>query len=255
MPLCIIIACKICYDLNINEGYIEVDSGENTPQKWMYISYGRYADVLVKFYNSNNNIEQGKKFILEDYASFVNTFCDYLTNKLPNPNEIVEQKWKEILSPQKDLVDIRMDDIWQKPIVNLIAIEFSKNKYQVNDVSTGFSRGTAIFGVTININDKCLFGIQVQNGAYRRLLKTEEKDDSKIQSLFKDKLTILNGLFEYDGYGWENNSCSIFEKENNTEIVYPQNKDKNSFCQAKILSINTRSSHLIVPLKWFYMLS
>lgn len=183
--------------------------------KWHFVTYKEYSEKLK---NQVQNQSGFKCNVILDYASYIDTFCKYLINKIPQ--DILKEIWTSILSSNSELVAIRMDDIWQKLIVNLIAVRFCE-KYKKecvfgNDaktfiennnlkdkvhVASGFSRGTGLFEVKIKIDDECLFGIQIQDGYYKRLLETtEDKLKSPAASFYEDRLKRLSGMFHLSNH-------------------------------------------------------
>ena len=198
---------------------------------WHVVSYKEYAEVL-KDKTIKNNF---KHEIIYDYADYVYKFCDYIYSKLNNlkPYVLLKKKWKEVLCPDPDLRAIRMDDIWQKLVANIILKqlriagegkvvtkdEFYKLGLKAEDflggsgtgevvVATGFSRGSGIIDMKIHIGDECLFGVQIQNGLYKRFLEASKKQvetGEKTRILFYEKklekFKNLN-LFRYETSQW-----------------------------------------------------
>ena len=240
--------------------------------KWHFVTYKEYSENLK---NQVQNQSEFKCNVISDYASYINTFCEYLINNIPQ--EILKEIWTSILSSNSELVAIRMDDIWQKLIVNLIAVRFCEfaesfcEKYKKecvfsNDaktfignnnlkdkvhVASGFSRGTGLFEVKIKIDDECLFGIQIQDGYYKRLLETtEDKLKPSAASFYEDRLKRLSGMFQFQlsnlSSTWNNpQGCNIFNPD---DEIHPTDKRKNRvfdnfggygntfICQSKKLS-------------------
>lgn len=233
--------------------------------QWHFVTYKQYSEKLRVQTKSQSNF---KCNVILDYASYIDTFCKYLINKIPQ--DILKEKWTSILSSNSELVAIRMDDIWQKLIVNLIAVRFCE-KYKKecvfgNDaktfiennnlkdkvhVASGFSRGTGLFEVKIKIDDECLFGIQIQDGYYKRLLETtEDKLKPSAESFYEDRLKRLSGMFKFKlsnlSSKWNNlQECNIFNPD---DEIHPTDRRKNRvfdnfggygntfICQSKKLS-------------------
>lgn len=183
--------------------------------KWHFVTYEEYSKKLKELVQNQSEF---KCNVISDYASYVDAFCKYLIDNIPQ--DIPNKKWTSVLSPNNDLVAIRMDDIWQKLIANLIAVQFcNKSKRECvfgNDaktfiennnlkdkvhVASGFSRGTGLFEVKIKIDDECLFGIQIQDGYYKRLLETtEDKLKHSAASFYENILKRLSGMFQLSNH-------------------------------------------------------
>lgn len=210
------------------------NGGKKCCGKWPVVSYKEYAEVLSGHAKDKQDF---KHQIIKDYAGYVNKFCDYINPKLQEleSDDLLKKKWKEVLCPNKELLSIRMDDIWQKLVANIVlkhlrakgvnkglvggdsesvvglkAGDFLKNggPGQVF-VGAGFSRGTALIEIKIYIENECLFGVQIQNGLYKRFLevpkdKVETDEDSRI-TFYEDKLEKFKdlNLFRYNNSNWE----------------------------------------------------
>lgn len=199
--------------------------------KWHVVSYQEYAKILLA-----DKTKPFKHDIICDYAGYVDKFCEYVAKNL----EVKTDKpWNKVLCPNKELLSIRMDDIWQKLIANLIlselrqrgiteqlvandseyvvgikAEDFLKN-YQKGDVlvGAGYSRGTALIEIKIHLgsdeNGPWSYGVQIQDGLYKRFL--ESYNDIVVKGsatdreiYYKGKLTelALLNLFRYDNGNW-----------------------------------------------------
>lgn len=233
-------------------------NGQNN-QIWKFISYKKYAKQIVDNVKPQDSY---KEAVLFDYAHYIEVFCQYLEETLPS--DISSEKWTAIICSRSELINIRMDDIWQKLVVNIIAshlcdksnwdcvfgnnaedlIADPKLEHKVH-VGTGFSRGTGLIEVKIKITDNCLFGIQIQDGYYKRLLETSLKND-KPRTTFDSILNKIDGMFSYSTKNWENpEDSNIFEPD---AQIYPIRQRKGKFpdgfggygntfiCQSKKLS-------------------
>lgn len=209
---------------------------------WHFTTYEDYSQKLLESLPKDPfcNLEFG---IIKDYAEYVNSFSKYLKKKIPL--NIQNEKWNSVLCSDKKLKSIRMDDIWQKLIANHILIRLCEkciekklitdnSKYTVGSnaedfilgqknkngrigpnlntihVGAGFSRGTGLVEIKIHISDNCLFGIQIQNGYYKRLLETVKGNEC----VFENKLSNLNGLFNY-----ENDKIKTIWYDDNNNIL------------------------------------
>ena len=202
---------------------------------WHFASYQAYSGVMLHHVPLANHY---KGHVIEDYAKWVNVFCDYIKTTLPS--KILDKPWTSIFV-NNDLTGIRMNDIWQKLIAYLIISEFCNQmpdyKYVVNakaqdfigmpnvqiHVGAGFSRGTGLVEVKVHFGSDSLFGIQIQNGSYKRLLETTED-----KGLFANKLQRLPGMFNYNSHTWANpsNGTTIFNIFDENYGVHPVRKSK-----------------------------
>lgn len=224
--------------LTLNKEVCGLNVGQNCKfGNWHVVSYKEYAQKLLADETIKNFKHEIilKHDIIRDYAGYVDKFCDCIYSKLNNlkPDVLLKKKWKEVLCPDPDLRAIRMDDIWQKLVANIILKQLriagegkvvTKDEYyklglKVEDflggsgtgevvVATGFSRGSGIIDMKIHIGDECLFGVQIQNGLYKRFLEASKKQvetDEKTRILFYEKklekFKNLN-LFRYKTSQW-----------------------------------------------------
>jgi hypothetical protein len=203
---------------------------------WHVVSYKEYAQKLLADKTKNNF----KHKIICDYAGYVDKFCEYVDKNLEVKTD---EPWNKVLCPNKELLSIRMDDIWQKLVANIILKHLRAkgvNKGLVEDdseglveddseyvvgikakdflengepgqvfVGAGFSRGTALIEIKIHIENECLFGVQIQNGLYKRFLEVPkgkvETDKNKRITFYEDKLEKFKdlNLFRYNNSNWE----------------------------------------------------
>lgn len=200
---------------------------------WNVVLYETYANTL------KNNSKKEKNFtfdLINKYSEFVLSFHNMLhqegDNSLPDANNVSSRCWS-ILSCRKDMKSIRMDDIWQKLVANIIGIEV-RNKLESNDykiksiknvnevlgskekmpksneiiLGVSFTRGTALIDVLLVLNEKILFGIQIQGNAYKRLLEVEQED-----YVWTTDLSNFEGMFRYNGSEWVSKTNYIFDNE------------------------------------------
>lgn len=224
--------CGLKITENNNQQIICVPQNANDAKEWTFISYKQYSEKMLGYKIAN---ERRKSAYINDYASYVNSFCEYLNKELPI-NNLLGCKWTEILSSKPELVAIRMDDIWQKLVANIIASfyherqktdvvfgldceEFLKDGDGKLHVATGFSNSTASFEVKVKMDDDCLFGIQIQNGHYRRLLQTTK--EKLTSDLFENEIKKIPKLFDNDELWSDPN---IWDG-----VLYPQDREKR-FC-------------------------
>ena len=197
---------------------------------WHVVSYQEYAKKLLA-----DKTKLFKHDIIRDYAGYVDKFCEYVAKNL----EVKTDKpWNKVLCPNKELLSIRMDDIWQKLIANLIlselrqrgitqlvakdseyvvgikAEDFLKNCDKGNVlVGAGYSRGTALIEIKIHLgsdkNGPWSYGVQIQDGLYKRFLESYNDivvkgSDTDRVNIYKGKLTELASLnlFRYDKGNW-----------------------------------------------------
>lgn len=194
---------------------------------WHYVSYEEYADLLFNY----SSVKDFKAQVIKDYANYIKEFSSYLSQNLPKlsqnlPQPITDKEWTKTLAPNDDLKSIRMDDIWQKLIANLILIELCKegieeklvtspDQYSVGTkienfvelqdksvvhVGAGLSRASGLVEIKINICDNYVFGVQIQGGLYKRFLETtkgclKEKTADKIKEDYALILQKLSSFF------------------------------------------------------------
>lgn len=200
---------------------------------WNVVSYENYANTLKNNKLKDNDFTSD---LIKKYSEFILSFHKMLhqegDNSLPDANNVSSKRWS-ILSCRKDMKSIRMDDIWQKLVANIIGMELrkrlEKNKYttksikNVNEVLgskekmpypneiilvVGFTRGIALIDVKLVLNEKILFGIQIQGNAYKRLL--EVVDDNYI---WTTDLGNFKGMFRHNGNKWETETNDVFDDE------------------------------------------
>ena len=192
---------------------------------WHVVSYKEYAEVL-KDKTIKNNF---KHEIIYDYADYVYKFCDYIYPKLQvlDSNDLLEKKWKEVLCSDIGLRSIRMDDIWQKLVANIVlkklrakgvdeglveddskvegdseyVVGIKAKDFLTNGktgqvlVGAGFSRGTALIEIKIHLgsdkNGPWSYGVQIQDGLYKRFL--ESYNDIVVKGSATDRKKIYKG--------------------------------------------------------------
>lgn len=229
------------YEFEVNENKFDVDK-----PTWHYVSYKKYAELI--FDHTSDTDFKGK--VIKDYANYIKKFSSYLNQKLPQ--SIADEKWTSTLAPNKDLKPIRMDDIWQKLIANLILIELCKagktkgllppNKdYSVGTktedfikltdpdvvhVGAGLSRASGLVEIKINIGHGCVFGVQIQGGLYKRLLETTKNDLPPNKSgqiaYYTPKLNVLSDMFRLNQTDDWYVTHKIFD---NSQPLYPKWKN------------------------------
>ena len=238
--------------LSLAENIYEFEGDNNKSSKWKKVGYNEYAQELLTW-APNLLTKENQKFkcdVIVNYATYVQNFCTYLKNELPQnkeSNNWTNEPWTKILASNTALQEIRMDDIWQKLITNHILIKLcekgkanklvtegkeycisTKDEDFVEDakyiefvkVAANFSRGTALINIIIHIGNNCVFGVQIQNGLYKRFLGTTTKHigtrnlDGKIK-YYCDKLDKLSGMFRYkETSDWNN------PENNNGELIF-----------------------------------
>lgn len=201
--------------LTLNKDVCGLDIKNGKFGKWHVVSYQEYAKILLA-----DKTKHFKHDIIRDYASYVDKFCDYIYSKLSNlpPSVLLKKKWKEVLCSDPDLRAIRMDDIWQKLVANLILTELRNKANSIDNskiatIAAGYSRGTALIEIKIHLgsdkNGPCSYGVQIQDGLYKRFLESYNDivvkgSDKDREIYYKGKLTELASLnlFRYDKGNW-----------------------------------------------------
>ena len=210
------------------------NGGKKCCGKWPVVSYKEYAEVLSGHAEDKQDF---KHQIIKDYADYVDRFCKCIDTKLQELK--LKKNWKEVLCPDPDLRAIRMDDIWQKLVANIVLKQLrakgvdeglveGDSKYVVGIkakdflengepgqvlVGAGFSRGTALIEIKIHLgsdkNGPWSYGVQIQDGLYKRFL--ESYNESVVKGSVKDRGNIYKGkltelaslnLFRYDNRKW-----------------------------------------------------
>lgn len=226
--------------LTLSKDVCGLDIKNGMSVKWHVVSYQEYAKILLA--DKTNHF---KHDIIRDYAGYVEKFCEYVAKNL----EVKTDKpWNKVLCPNKELLSIRMDDIWQKLIANLILSELRQkgrteqlveedSEYVVGIkaedflkkekgnvlVGAGYSRGTALIEIKIHLgsdeNGPWSYGVQIQDGLYKRFL--ESYNDIVVKGSHKDRKKIYEGkltelaslnLFRYDKGKWSYDD-KLFEDE------------------------------------------
>ncbi len=230
------------YEFEVNENKFEVDK-----QTWHYVSYKKYAELLF----DDSSVTDFKGQVIRDYAKYIEKFSNYLSDNLPK--SITTRYWTSTLAPNKDLKSIRMDDIWQKLIANLILIELCEagktkgllppNKdYSVGTktedfikltdpdvvhVGAGLSRASGLVEIKINIGPGCVFGVQIQGGLYKRLLETTKGwlKQKTTDEMYAPKLQELSNFFRLNDTAlFASTSSEWKEKPGSivTGVLYPK---------------------------------
>ena len=205
------------------------NGGKKCCGKWPVVSYKEYAEVLSGHAKDKQDF---KHQIIKDYADYVDKFCKCIDTKLQELK--LKKNWKEVLCPDPDLRAIRMDDIWQKLVANIILKQLriaGVGKVVTKDedyklglkaedflrgpgkgevvVATGFSRGSGIIDMKIHLEGGCLFGVQIQNGLYKRFLEASkgevETDENKRFTFYENRLEKFKdlNLFRYKTSQWK----------------------------------------------------
>lgn len=235
------------YEFNFKQKTFSVNGCD-----WHYVSYEKYAELLL----NDSSVKDFKREVIKDYANYIKEFSNYLSKNLPQ--SITSEKWTSTLAPNDDLKPIRMDDIWQKLIANLILIELCKkgieeilvtspNQYSVGTktenfvelqdksvvhVGAGLSRASGLVEIKINIGDGCVFGVQIQGGLYKRLLETTKgvlpTNTMGQIAYYTPKLNVLSDMFRLNQNGVWNVTHKIFD---NSQPLYPNLKNKKAGLQ------------------------
>ncbi len=252
--------------------FVKDSTAPQESTKWHYVSYKDYSSKL-NTHSKNKNDFKGQ--LIREYSKYVSNFCKYLENELPpyklQQDAWTQQLWTETLKSNTALREIRMDDIWQKLIANHILIklcEKGKDKKLVTDstkycistkdedfvekneyreyvkVATDFSRGTALINIIIHIGHYCVFGIQIQDGLYKRFLGTTTEQlrtlnlEEKIK-FYCNKLNSLSDMFRYEP---KETSDWKFPKNNNGKPIFDEGISPDENHQNKGLKHDTDAS-------------
>lgn len=166
---------------------------------WKIVTYREYARAIKAHCNANNVIKDDsntcpslEEQIVNKYAEFIGDLCSYLKGTLPI--NMACENWSIIDAPTC-LKDLRIGDIWEKLIANLVVQEL-KNKLgprcvvlnkgakdlfdtmvasKTISLLAGFSSGTAVVDVKYKQSNALIYGIQIQNGQYRQYVEFANK--------------------------------------------------------------------------------
>lgn len=205
--------------------------------RWVHVTYCEYArtfDCIGKFCSRMNTFTVE---LIKKYQEFIMVFSDYMANNIPSVNHLSQNGNWTIMSSNLTMKKLRTDDIWQKLVASSIAslIE-NRLKQNINGVfnnlgvkellasgnvkigtiyiSIGFSRGTALIDVKKKINDKIIYGVQIQNGYYKRVLESVDsivpKDGSDIFFVRYLKDEAFMYKFKCLTYEWTDSNSKIF---------------------------------------------
>lgn len=234
------------YEFDFNTNPFKVENCD-----WHYVSYEKYAELLL----NDSSVKDFKADVIKDYANYILEFSSYLNHKLSQFK--TGESWTKTLAPNDDLKPIRMDDIWQKLIANLILIELCKkgigklvkspDQYSVGTktenfvelqdksvvhVGAGLSRASGLVEIKINIGDKCVFGVQIQGGLYKRLLETTKNrlptNTSGQIAYYTPKLNVLSDMFRLNKTDDWYVTHKIFD---NSQPLYPKWTNKKAGLQ------------------------
>ena len=261
---------KDIYELQVNNNSLDVEG-----TTWHYVSYKGYSYLLNSYLFKKTTLSASelKGQLIKDYAEYVYSFCDYLDKKSPQNTETqgswTNNSWTKTLASNRELKEIRMDDIWQKLIANHILIKLctmgekvlftdgvkysistkvedfimglkKKKKRQGPDlesvhVAAGFSRGTALIEIKIHIGDGCVFGVQIQNGLYKRFLETtksrvdQAKTENGLKFFYNEYLEELNSMFRLNDDSFNNKTTEwSFKPKIFEDDVCPNEKNMNA---------------------------
>lgn len=235
------------YEFDFNTNPFKVENCD-----WHYVSYEKYAELLL----NDSSVKDFKAQVIQDYANYIKEFSSYLNQKLSQFK--TGDSWTKTLAPNDDLKPIRMDDIWQKLIANLILIELCKagkekgllpfnkdysvgtkteNFVELEDksvvhVGAGLSRASGLVEIKINIGGDCVFGVQIQGGLYKRLLETTKgclpTNEMDQRDYYTSKLNVLSDMFRLKETDVWNFTPNIFD---NSQPLYPKWKNKKAGLQ------------------------
>lgn len=265
--------------LSLIEDISYLDKGNNKVRnRWLHVTYESYANALGYYFNNAN--DDFARELIEKYQNFISDFSQYITEELNV--DISEKEWG-FLSTNKDMKSLRTDDIWQKLVASKIAVYLQSqlqysayNNLNVKNIiddaevgsvtiGVGFTRGTALIDVKKKISDEMIYGIQIQNGFYKRILETTEdkikdKNEQGLKQFFGRYIEELNDKFNYNNKScnWEEENAIIFDKSE----IHPKESHigktgiegfggygKTFICQSKVILDNTRIKDVVELIK------
>lgn len=205
---------------------------------WKHVTYKNYADALANA-NSSYVTDGFTRELIQNYQKFIEQFSEYIENSVPSAESIKAKPWS-LLNSNAAMKELRMDDIWQKLVISKIATvvtpqwEYSRGvnikdiltqEYIVGDmfVGTGFTRGTALIDLKIKLDNEMVYGVQIQDGYYKRIL---ERTADGTKEVFESYLAkpYLKGRFQYgENCCWVDTDSNIYEE---SQKLYPKTNHK-----------------------------
>lgn len=206
---------------------------------WKHVTYKNYADALANA-NSSYVTDGFTRELIGNYQKFIEQFSEYIETSVPSSKNIKSKPWS-LLTSNAAMKELRMDDIWQKLVISKIAtavtsqldcsrgVSLKDTLPNYSDghlfVGTGFTRGAALIDLKIKLDNKMVYGVQIQDGYYKRIL---ERTADGTKEVFESYLAkpYLKGRFRFQ-YGknccWVDTDSNIYEE---SQKLYPKTNHK-----------------------------
>ena len=214
--------------------------------RWVHVTYNDYAKAFDCIRSCGACLDLFTTELIKKYQDYIDVFSDYLQKNIPSVINMSTNNFNWSDMSCKMMKQLRTDDIWQKLVASHIASliesrlikagknacfnnlgtkELLQNGVQ-NDtiyISIGFSRGTALIDVKRRIDDKCIYGVQIQNGYYKRVLESVSSIVAQVGSyqLFTNYLRQgkFSNKFNYQSFKWYDSSPNnIFT----SQVIHPK---------------------------------
>ena len=208
--------------------------------RWVHVTYNDYAKAFDCIRSYGACLDLFTTELIKKYQDYIDVFSDYLQQNISSVINISTNNFNWSDMSCKMMKQLRTDDIWQKLVASRIASLIEKGLNNVgknacfnnlgtkellqngvqNDtiyISIGFSRGTALIDVKRRIDDKCIYGVQIQNGYYKRVLESVSSIVGPDPcQLFTDYLKngMFSNKFNYQSFNpsfkWYDSNPNIF---------------------------------------------
>lgn len=168
---------------------------------WKIVTYQDYAGDLHVPAGSTAFADQ----LIDSYKNFIYTFSSYCSTKLSVPTN-----WNDVVSGDACLESLRMNDVWKKLLMQVVAEEvrrkittsrtiITQNKSDKDlfnlkgsfiYVGVGYSNGNAILDIKLSVDKDKMYAIQLQGKDYRYAVITKAGSGTALTWL-NDFLAIM----------------------------------------------------------------
>ena len=266
--------------MNIQNGLVR--------NRWVHVTYNEYATAFDCLPIFSSGMDPFVVELIKRYQDFIMVFSDYMANNIPCAHQLSKKGDWTIMSSNQIMKKLRTDDIWQKLVASSIAslIELRLKQNGINGVfnnlgvkellapannninsvpsctiyiSIGFSRGTALIDVKRKIDNNVIYGVQIQNGYYKRVLESVNSIVTKVGhlKLFTNALNsgLFNSKFDYKPCTWIDSNPNIFVTP---QVIHPSSNHVckaglkgfggyglTFVCQSKVIDTNSSISDVV----------
>lgn len=168
---------------------------------WKIVTYRDYAGALHVPAGSTAFADQ----LIDSYKDFISTFSSYCSTKLSVPTN-----WNDVVSGDACLESLRMNDVWKKLLMQVVAEEVrdkittsrtiitqnksDKDLFDLKDpfiyIGVGYSNGNAILDIKLSVDKDKMYAIQLQGKDYRYAVITKAGSGTALTWL-NDFLAIM----------------------------------------------------------------